>query len=270
MPSCSESFSLCPIPLPRLQRPTRIFAGTSGWAYPTWKPDFYPAKAPRQEVPRVLRLPAQLRRGQLHLPRPAHGKTRSKAGSPQPRPTSASASKHPSASPTSSASGTATPTSPSSSTRSAPPPIRQTRPAPLPTPPNFPADPIHLSRIPLKLSKPVQAPPIAFEFRHESCFTEEIYNILRLHNASLCIAESDDLTTPEVHTAATHTSFRLRRNGGYTPAEIRSLRPALHSPRPRPRRLRLLQARRRPHRRPQRHRIPRKRTRSPSQLQAQH
>ena len=24
----------------------RIFAGTSGWAYPTWKPDFYPAGTP--------------------------------------------------------------------------------------------------------------------------------------------------------------------------------------------------------------------------------
>jgi len=23
-----------------------IYAGTSGWAYPSWKPDFYPAKLP--------------------------------------------------------------------------------------------------------------------------------------------------------------------------------------------------------------------------------
>jgi len=23
---------------------SQFFAGTSGWAYPTWKPDFYPAK----------------------------------------------------------------------------------------------------------------------------------------------------------------------------------------------------------------------------------
>jgi uncharacterized protein YecE (DUF72 family) len=22
----------------------QLFAGTSGWAYPTWKPDFYPEK----------------------------------------------------------------------------------------------------------------------------------------------------------------------------------------------------------------------------------
>jgi uncharacterized protein YecE (DUF72 family) len=23
---------------------SQLFVGTSGWAYPTWKPDFYPAK----------------------------------------------------------------------------------------------------------------------------------------------------------------------------------------------------------------------------------
>src|SRR5579875_840645 len=42
---------------------------------------------------------------------------------------------------------------------------------------------------------------LAFEFRHESWFTPEIYSILRNHSAALCIAESDDLATPEVHTA---------------------------------------------------------------------
>ena len=30
----------------RISRFARIFAGTSGWAYPTWKPDFYPAGTP--------------------------------------------------------------------------------------------------------------------------------------------------------------------------------------------------------------------------------
>ena len=49
---------------------------------------------------------------------------------------------------------------------------------------------------------------------------DEIYAIMREHNAALCIAESDDLATPEVHTAISHTSFRLRRNSGYSPAEL--------------------------------------------------
>ena len=64
------------------------------------------------------------------------------------------------------------------------------------------------------------APLVAFEFRHESWFTEETYAILRAHNAALCIAESDDLQTPDIQCARTHACYRLRRNGGYTPAEI--------------------------------------------------
>jgi uncharacterized protein YecE (DUF72 family) len=88
-------------------------------------------------------------------------------------------------------------------------------------PPNFKANPELLATF---LAAPAlsgpQPPPIAFEFRHESWFTEEIYAILRAHNSALCIAESDELKTPEVHTAATHTCFRLRREGGYNPQEI--------------------------------------------------
>src|SRR2546422_11025748 len=26
----------------------QLYAGTSGWAYPSWKPDFYPAKLPQK------------------------------------------------------------------------------------------------------------------------------------------------------------------------------------------------------------------------------
>jgi len=88
-------------------------------------------------------------------------------------------------------------------------------------PPNFKADKELLTNF---LSAPAlrtsYAPPIAFEFRHESWFSEEIYDVLREHDAALCIAESDDLRTPEVHTAGGHTCFRLRRNRGYTPEEL--------------------------------------------------
>ena len=88
-------------------------------------------------------------------------------------------------------------------------------------PPNFKADPQRLADF---LAAPALtasgATPIAFEFRHESWFTDEIYSVLREHNAALCIAESDELATPEVHTSSGHTSFRLRRTGAYSPEEI--------------------------------------------------
>ena len=57
---------------------------------------------------------------------------------------------------------------------------------------------------------------VAFEFRDRVWFAEETYAVMRLHNAALCIAESDDLQTPEVQCARTHACYRLRRSGGYT------------------------------------------------------
>ena len=87
-------------------------------------------------------------------------------------------------------------------------------------PPNFKADAARLRNF---LDTPALAAasiPLAFEFRHESWFTPEIETVLHDHNVALCIAESDDLVTPEIHPSVTHTSFRLRRNGGYSTAEV--------------------------------------------------
>jgi uncharacterized protein YecE (DUF72 family) len=213
--------SALPVPLATPEAPARIFAGTSGWAYPTWKPDFYPPKLPAKkflefyasqlnsvEVNYTFRaLPtAKLAEGWLAQTSPnfrfsfkapqriTHFKRLQNCDSDLAQFVDALE------------------------------PLRKSGKLGLllfQLPPNFAADPILLSAF-LSNFKAPQAPPIAFEFRHQSWFSEEIYNILRLHNASLCIAESDDLATPEVHTAATHTSFRLRRNNGYTPAEIQT------------------------------------------------
>jgi uncharacterized protein YecE (DUF72 family) len=63
---------------------------------------------------------------------------------------------------------------------------------------------------------------LAFEFRHTSWFSEEIFAVLRDHNVALCVAESDELSTPDVQTAS-HRCYRLRRSGGYTEAELDTL-----------------------------------------------
>jgi uncharacterized protein YecE (DUF72 family) len=49
----------------------------------------------------------------------------------------------------------------------------------------------------------------AFEFRHESWLTDEIYELLRQHNVSLCVAESEKLEIPEVITSD-FVYYRLR------------------------------------------------------------
>jgi uncharacterized protein YecE (DUF72 family) len=50
----------------------------------------------------------------------------------------------------------------------------------------------------------------AFEFRHASWLTEEIYDALRGRNAALCVAESEKLEVPEVITAD-FVYYRLRK-----------------------------------------------------------
>jgi uncharacterized protein YecE (DUF72 family) len=42
---------------------------------------------------------------------------------------------------------------------------------------------------------------VAFEFRHESWFDDDVYRLLRARNAALCIADTEDGTTPAIATA---------------------------------------------------------------------
>ncbi len=86
-------------------------------------------------------------------------------------------------------------------------------------PPSFQADLPRLATF-LEAMHGPQAPRIAFEFRHPSWFGEETYKLLREHQAAVCLAESEELQTPEVHTAQEFTCFRLRWPGGYTPEQI--------------------------------------------------
>ncbi|MCZ2078418.1 MAG: DUF72 domain-containing protein [Bryobacteraceae bacterium] len=50
----------------------------------------------------------------------------------------------------------------------------------------------------------------AFEFRHRSWLVEPVYDVLRRYNMSLCVAESDKLEVPEVITAD-FVYYRLRK-----------------------------------------------------------
>ncbi|HEY6168631.1 MAG TPA: DUF72 domain-containing protein [Verrucomicrobiae bacterium] len=52
----------------------------------------------------------------------------------------------------------------------------------------------------------------AFEFRHESWFSDDTFEMLKSHGAALCIADSEKLSTPVVMTAK-FGYFRLRDEG---------------------------------------------------------
>jgi uncharacterized protein YecE (DUF72 family) len=75
-------------------------------------------------------------------------------------------------------------------------------------PPFFKCDP---QKLEMFLSVLPRGIPAAFEFRHESWFTNGVYELLRRHNIALCIHDADDHTTPMELTAG-FTYVRLRRS----------------------------------------------------------
>jgi len=61
----------------------------------------------------------------------------------------------------------------------------------------------------------------ALEFRHESWLSDEVYQALQDHNAALCVALTEKLSTPEVRTAS-FIYFRFRQPA-YTADEVKKL-----------------------------------------------
>ena len=200
---------------------SRIFSGTSGWAYPSWKPAFYPPKLPARrflehyatqlnsvEVNytfRTLTTPVQLAgwladtgpefRFSFKAPQRMTHFSRLRDCEPHLQAFLASLQ-----------------------------PVVEAGKCGLllfQLPPNLKADQALLRDF-LACPGFAAAPPIAFEFRHDSWFSEEIFTTLADHRAALCIADTDDLQSPEVHCAPAHTCFRLRRHGGYTAKELAS------------------------------------------------
>ena len=56
-----------------------------------------------------------------------------------------------------------------------------------------------------------RGPEVAFEFRHESWFDDEVFGRLRAKSCALCVADSEDLPAPELVNTACWGMLRLRR-----------------------------------------------------------
>ncbi len=199
-------------------RRSRIFAGTSGWAYATWKPGFYPKEVAARrflqhygerlnsvEVNYTFRkLPTEAQLGEWLLATPkdfwfsfkapeaiTHRKRLRDCGAAV------------------------------AAFLDALEPARAAKKLGLllfQLPPNFRPDIQKLDAF-LSLEEMRRAERVSFEFRHEGWFTPECFALLKRHGVALCIAQSENLETPEVHTARGFASFRLRMPGGYSPAE---------------------------------------------------
>jgi uncharacterized protein YecE (DUF72 family) len=191
-----------------------LYAGTSGWAYPSWKPDFYPAKLPqtkflqhyatqlntvevnftfRQLVKEttiqkwIAETPANFRFGIKAHQVITHIKRLKNTQDFVPR---FLATIEPLA-----AAG-------------------KLGPVLFQLPPNLKADAALLEEFLATLPRPLSA---AFEFRHDSWFSDPIFDLLKKHNRALCVAETEERTTPDVVTA--DFCYYRYRKPSYTPDE---------------------------------------------------
>lgn len=92
-------------------------------------------------------------------------------------------------------------------------------------PPNFKADPARLEGFLAEAA--LRGHRVAFEFRHPSWFADEVFEALLANNAALCVAESDELATPDVQTAS-FSYYRLRKSE-YSGAAIKGIASSLAS-----------------------------------------
>ena len=85
-------------------------------------------------------------------------------------------------------------------------------------PPNFKADQGVLAEFLRCMPRAVRA---AFEFRHDSWFTDATWDTLRKGNIALCVAETEERNTPDVVTAD-YAYYRYRKPS-YTADERRAM-----------------------------------------------
>jgi len=196
----------------------QLFVGTSGWAYPSWKPDFYPAKLQQKnfllhystqlntvEVNFTFRqlvkettiqkwineTPAGFRFGIKAHQVITHIKRLKKTEDFLPR---------------------------FLSTIESLARAEKLGPVLFQLPPNLKADATVLEEFLAILPRSV---PSAFEFRHNSWFTDPIFHLLKKHNRALCVAETEDRATPDVVTA--DFCYYRYRKPEYVPDERKAM-----------------------------------------------
>jgi uncharacterized protein YecE (DUF72 family) len=196
----------------------QLYVGTSGWAYPTWKPDFYPVKLAQAKFLQhystqlntvevnftfrqlvkdttvqkwIAETPSGFRFGIKAHQVITHIKRLKKTEDFVPR---FLATIEPMAQ------------------------AGKLGPVLFQLPPNMKADLTVLEEFLAILPRGV---PSAFEFRHASWFTDEVFALLKTHNRALCVAETEERTTPDEITA--NFSYYRYRKPSYTADERKTM-----------------------------------------------
>lgn len=189
----------------------QLFAGTSGFSYPAWKPDFYPKSVPSKKFLEYYATRLNSVEANYTFRRLATAKVLEGWLNATP-PGFAFACK---------AHQTLTHIRKMHEAESftelflkSLEPLRAARrlgPVLFQFPPTFKCDAARLAAYLPLLPDDIR---FAFEFRHASWLTDEVYELLGKRNMALCLAESDKLEVPKVLTA-NFTYFRLRK-GDYS------------------------------------------------------
>lgn len=196
----------------------QLFAGTSGWAYPSWKPEFYPEKLAQKNFLKhyatqlntvevnfsfrqlikettiekwIAETPSDFRLGIKAHQVITHIKRLKKTEDFLPR-----------------------------FLATLEPLARAGKMGPIlfQLPPNMKADATVLEEFLVGVPRGV---PAAFEFRHDSWFSDEIFDLLRKNNRALCVAETEERTTPDVLTA--DFAYYRYRKPEYSPEERKNM-----------------------------------------------
>lgn len=192
----------------------QVFVGTSGWAYPSWKPDFYPQKLAQKKFLNFYATQLNAVEVNFTFRQLVKESTLQTWLAETPPGFRFTVKAHQVITHIMRLKGTedfvprflAT-IEPVASAGKLGPVLFQ-------LPPNLKVDLELLRSFLSTLPKRLQS---AFEFRHESWLNEETYAVLREFQTALCIAESEERTTPEVTTA--HFNYYRFRKPTYTPEE---------------------------------------------------
>jgi uncharacterized protein YecE (DUF72 family) len=177
---------------------TQLYAGTSGWAYPSWKPDFYPQKLAQAKFLQYYSTQLNAVEVNFTFRQLLKETTAQKWIAETPAAFLFSVKAH----------QVITHIKRLKKTEDFVPrflgtiqPIAQAGklgPLLFQLPPNLKVD---LTLLEEFLAVVPRGVPSAFEFRHASWFADEVFDLLKKHNRALCVAESEERTTPDVVTA---------------------------------------------------------------------
>ena len=202
----------------------KVHIGTSGWAYPSWKPDFYPAKTPSAKL--LDYYSTQLNCVEVNYTFRARAavKTLQNWAAVTPDDFTFVAKAHQRITHIKRLTDVEQDVDAFYASLQPLLHARKLGPVLFQLPPNLKADADRLAKFLQALPKDA---PAAIEYRNPSWFDEQIYSLMRERNVALCIAESDELAVPEVFTA-NFAYYRLRKSD-YTEQEIEQVEQRLRA-----------------------------------------